>query len=139
MRWCAPFAFLSPSAASIAKASLPSPVGTGPWKVESLSDTRARLVRNEAYWGEQPKIDEIVIEVILDGQTRMAALLSEEVDVVGGEYLSGISLESLPVLERNDEVRILTGSGITTFYIATQFDRPLLWTTFECGARSTMP
>ena len=53
------------------------PVGTGPWKVESLSDTRAVLVRNEAYWGEKPELDEIVIEVILDGQTRVAALLSE--------------------------------------------------------------
>ena len=120
-----PVRLLSPGGVD-SEGEFAEPVGTGPWKVESLSDTRAQLVRNEAYWGEQPKIDEIVIEVILDGQTRMAALLSEEVDVIGGEYLSGISLESLPVLERNDEVRILTGSGITTFYIATQFDRPPL-------------
>ncbi len=102
------------------------PVGTGPWKVESISDTRAVLVRNDAYWGEKPELDEIIIEVILDGQTRMAALLSDEVDIVGGEYLGGISLESLPVLERNDDVRILAGNGITTFYISTQFDRPPL-------------
>ena len=100
------------------------PVGTGPWKVESLSDTRAVLVRNEAYWGEKPELDELVIEVILDGQTRMAALLSGEVDVIGGEYLGGISLESLPVLERNDDVRILAGEGVTSFYIATKYDSP---------------
>lgn len=102
------------------------PVGTGPWKVESLSDTRAVLIRNDAYWGQKPELDEIVIEVILDGQTRVAALLSGEVDIVGGEYLGGISLESLPVLERNDDVRILTGNGVTTFYIFTQFDMPPL-------------
>ena len=115
-----PVRFLSSSAVDGA-GEFASPIGTGPWKVESLSDTRARLVRNEAYWGEQPKLDEIVIEVILDSQTRMAALLSDEVDIAGGEYLGGISLESLPVLERNDDVRILSGNGITTFYISTQF------------------
>ena len=102
------------------------PIGTGPWKVESLSDTRAVLARNEAYWGEKPGLDELVLEVILDGQTRMAALLSGEVDVIGGEYLGGISLESLPVLERNDDVRILAGDGITSFYIATRYDSPPL-------------
>ena len=101
-----------------------SPIGTGPWQVESISDTRAVFVRNEAYWGEKPGLDEIVIEVILDGQTRMAALLSGEVDVIGGDYLGGISLESLPVLERNDNVRLIDGDGITSFYIATQYDSP---------------
>ncbi len=101
-----------------------SPIGTGPWQVESLSDTRAVLVPNEAYWGEKPGLDELVIEVILDGQTRIAALLSGEVDVIGGDYLGGISLESLPVLERNDDVRIFAGDGITSFYIATQYDSP---------------
>ena len=101
-----------------------SAIGTGPWQVESISDTRAVFVRNEAYWGEKPELDEIVIEVILDGQTRIAALLSGEVDVIGGDYLGGISLESLPVLERNDDVRIFAGDGITSFYIATQYDSP---------------
>ena len=120
-----PVRFLSTSGVDGA-GEFAEPAGTGPWKVESLSDTRAVLVRNEAYWGEKPELDEIVIEVILDGQTRMAALLSNEVDIIGGEYLGGISLESLPVLERNDDVRILAGNGITTFYISTQFDRPPL-------------
>ncbi len=102
------------------------PVGTGPWKVESLSDTRAVLVRNEAYWGEKPELDKLVIEVILDGQTRVAALLSGEVDIIGGAYLGGVSLESLPVLERNDDVRIETGDGLVTFYMAPQFNEPPL-------------
>ena len=103
-----------------------SAIGTGPWQVESLSDTRAVLVRNEAYWGEKPELDELVIEVILDAQTRVAALLSGEVDVIGGSYLGGVSLESLPVLERNDDVRIQTAAGLNTFYMAPRFDVPPL-------------
>ena len=103
-----------------------SAIGTGPWQVESLSDTRAVLSRNEAYWGEKPELDELVIEVILDAQTRVAALLSGEVDVIGGSYLGGVSLESLPVLERNDDVSIQTGAGLNTFYMAPRFDVPPL-------------
>ena len=120
-----PVRFLSPSGVNNAD-EFANPVGTGPWKVETISDTRAQLSRNEVYWGEKPHLDELTIEVVLDDQTRMAALLSDEVDLIGGEYLGGVSLESLPVLERNDDVRVLSGSGITTFYISTQFNQPPL-------------
>ncbi len=99
-------------------------IGTGPWQIESLADRQAVLVRNENYWGEKPALEKLVIEVILDAQTRMAALLSGEVDVIGGEYLGGISLESLPVLERNEAVQILSGDGVTSFYISTQYETP---------------
>lgn len=99
-------------------------IGTGPWRVESLDDRQAILVRNEEYWGEKPALEKLVIEVILDPQTRIAALLSGEVDVIGGEYLGGISLESLPVLERNDAINILSGDGVISLYISTQYETP---------------
>ena len=120
-----PVRFLSPTSVDGA-GEYAEAVGTGPWKVDSLSDTRAVLVRNDDYWGKKPEIDEVVIEVILDGQTRVAALLSGEVDAIGGAYLGGISLESVPVLERNDEIRILTGDAIVTLYASLQPTRPPL-------------
>lgn len=118
-----PVRFLSPNAVDEA-GEFAEPVGTGPWQVKALDDMQATLVRNESYWGQKPALETIVIEVILDAQTRIAALLSDEVDVIGGEYLGGVSLESLPVLERNDEVQVLTEAGATSFYIATQYDKP---------------
>lgn len=118
-----PVRFLSPNAVDEA-GEFAQPLGTGPWQVESLDDMQANLVRNENYWGEKPALETIVIEVILDAQTRIAALLSDEVDISGGEYLGGVSLESLPVLKRNDEVQVLTEAGATSFYIATQYDKP---------------
>lgn len=118
-----PVRFLSPKAVH-ETGEFASPVGTGPWKVESLDKQRAVLVRNEEYWGEKPLLDRVVLEVILDAQTRMAALLSGEVDVIGGEYLGGVSLESLPILERNPEVQVLVGDPVMTFFVSTQYSRP---------------
>ncbi|MEM7345651.1 MAG: ABC transporter substrate-binding protein, partial [Chloroflexota bacterium] len=99
-------------------------IGTGPWQVESIEDNQAVLVRNESYWGEKPAPEKLVIEVILDPQTRIAALLSGEVDIIGGEYLGGISLESLPVLERNEAINILNGDSLVSLYISTQYQKP---------------
>ncbi|MCS7259559.1 MAG: ABC transporter substrate-binding protein [Anaerolineae bacterium] len=118
-----PVRFLSPRAVNEA-GEFVSPVGTGPWKVESLDKQRVVLVRHEDYWGEKPLLDRVILEVILDAQTRMAALLSGEVDVIGGEYLGAVSLESLPILERNPQVRVLTGDPVMTFYVSTQYGRP---------------
>lgn len=118
-----PVRFLSPNGVDGA-GEFAEAIGTGPWQVESLNDKQAVLVRNETYWGEKPTLEKLVIEVILDAQTRMAALLSGEVNVIGGEYLGGVSLESLPVLEQTEMVQILSEAGVTSFYISTQYDKP---------------
>lgn len=115
-----PVRFLSPKAVD-QEGEFTQPIGTGPWKIDSLDDQGAVLVVNEDYWGDKPALDKIVVEVIPDPQTRVAALLSGEVHVIGGEYLGGISLESLPAIERYPDVEILTGPALTTFYIASKF------------------
>ncbi|MEM9774987.1 MAG: nickel ABC transporter substrate-binding protein [Chloroflexota bacterium] len=118
-----PVRFLSTEAVDAA-GEFAEAIGTGPWQIESISDNQAVLVRNESYWGEKPALEKLVLEVILDPQTRIAALLSGEVDVIGGEYLGGISLESLPVLERNEDINILNGDSLVSLYISTQFQQP---------------
>ena len=120
-----PVRFLSPAAVD-ADGAFARPVGTGPWQVDEISDTRAVLTPYAGYWGQTPQLDRIIVEVVLDAQTRVAALLSGEIHVIGGEYLGGISLESLPILQRNPAVQVLTGEGITSFYISTRYDEPPL-------------
>ena len=39
------------------------------------------------YWGEQPKISKITFKVIPDGQARVMALQSGEVDLIGGRFI----------------------------------------------------
>lgn len=118
-----PVRLLSPKAVDDA-GEFAEPVGTGPWLIESLDPMHAELVRNENYWGDTPTLERIVFEVVLDAQTRMAALLSGEVDVIGGEYLGSLSLESMPVLEHNESVEILSSAGVTSFYIVTRYEQP---------------
>lgn len=118
-----PVRFLSPTAVDAA-GEFAKPIGTGPWMIESLDDQGAVLVPYAGYWGERPALDKLVVEVIPDPQTRVAALLSGEVHVIGGEYLGGISVESLPTLESNSDIRILKAPAVTTFYIATRFAEP---------------
>lgn len=118
-----PVRFLSPRAVRDTGA-FAKPLGTGPWKVASLVENRAVLVRNEAYWGEKPGLDRVVIEVILDPQTRIAALQSGEVHVIGGEYLGTIPPESLLALQGDAALTIVTGSAVTSLYLITQYTRP---------------
>lgn len=112
-----PVRFLSPASAA-ADGSFQKPVGTGPWMLEEyLPQQRASFVPNLAYWGEEPTLERVVFEVIPDAQTRIAALLSGEVDLIGGEYVGGISLESLPVLRRNPNVKVFTEPGTTSYFL----------------------
>ncbi len=118
-----PVRFLSPSAVNAA-GEFTQPIGTGPWKVgEHVVDQRTVFVPNETYWGTKPTLSKVVFEVIPDAQTRIAALLSGEVDLIGGEYIGGISLESIPVLQRNPNVQVLTAPGSTSYILMVAFDR----------------
>jgi peptide/nickel transport system substrate-binding protein len=58
------------------------PVGTGPYKFVSWAKSGdIVLERNEAYWGPKPGFRQVVIRYIPDASTRVAALLSGEIDI----------------------------------------------------------
>jgi peptide/nickel transport system substrate-binding protein len=59
------------------------PSGTGPWMLESFKPReRADLVRNANHWDTTriPKCDRLVLQPMPDSNTRVAALLSGQVD-----------------------------------------------------------
>ncbi|HEV2673032.1 MAG TPA: ABC transporter substrate-binding protein [Aliidongia sp.] len=59
------------------------PSGTGPWKVDKfVPHERVELVRNADYWNPKriPKSDRLVLLPMPDPNTRVAALLSGQVD-----------------------------------------------------------
>jgi nickel ABC transporter nickel/metallophore binding protein len=115
---------LSPSSVN-ASGELVNPLGTGPWKVaEYVPQQRMVFVPYENYWGEKPKLSKVIFEVISDPQARINALLSGEVNLIGGEYVGGIPLESLPVLKQNPNVSIVTGEGGSTYVIGVNFTKP---------------
>lgn len=88
-----------------------------------MKDQRLVFTPNENYWGEKPTLSKVVFDVIPDPQTRVAALLSKEVNLIGGEYLGGIPVESLPTLQNNPNVEVLTAKGTTTYLIRMNYRR----------------
>jgi len=58
--------------------------GTGPWRLkERQPDVKTVLVRNHQYWGKvDSNVDEVVFTPIGNAATRVAALLSGDVDVM---------------------------------------------------------
>lgn len=58
-------------------------VGSGPYKfVEWVPGNRVVLERNEQYWGQKPDFKRVVMRPIESGPTRVAALVSGDVDAI---------------------------------------------------------
>ncbi|MFN8440079.1 MAG: nickel ABC transporter substrate-binding protein [Caldilineaceae bacterium] len=118
-----PVRFLSPNGVDATGAFVKA-IGTGPWQLqEYVKDQRAVFVPYPNYWGTKPKLDKVVFDVIPDPQTRVAALLSGEVHLIGGENLGSIPLESVLALRNNADVALLTGEGSTSFVMHMNYQR----------------
>lgn len=59
--------------------------GTGPYMLDSFVEGQDyTFVRNDNYWGEQPAVEQFVVKVIPDMESRIMALRSGEIDIVVG-------------------------------------------------------
>lgn len=89
-------AFGSPKAIEeMGEAFAENPVGTGPFKFESLERGRELvLVRNDDWYGGAPKLDRLILRPVPEVTARMAALRSGEVD-----WIEVPSPDEVPALE----------------------------------------
>lgn len=88
--------------------SIKAPIGTGAWKLkEHKVDEYAIFEQNEYYWGEKPKVDEVVIKVIPDSETLALQFESGDIDLIYGNGL--ISLDRFNVY-KNDPVYVTANS-----------------------------
>lgn len=78
-------------------ASINSPVGTGPFKLDRIDRGRqVVLKKNEDYWQDgRPYLDQVVFREIADPAAMVLALRSGEVDLVTGTYVPPQNLPSL--------------------------------------------
>lgn len=119
-----PVRFLSPNGGD-ADGAFVKAIGTGPWQLEEyVTDQRSVFVAYPNYWGDKPQLDKVIFDVIPDPQTRVAALLSGEVHLIGGENLGNIPLESVPVLRNDADLSLLTGPGSTSYVLQMNFRSP---------------
>ncbi len=97
--------------------------GTGPYRlVARAPDQATELARFDGWWGEPPAVERAVFRPLASDATRVAALLSGEVDLI-----EPVPLQDVPRLDREPEVDVLTGteSRVIFFGFDHESDGPL--------------
>ncbi len=97
--------------------------GTGPYILESREvDVRSVLKRNDNHWAEtKPQVSEIIYLPIAENATRIAALLSGEVDLV-----QDVPVQDIERLRNTPGVKVETGPENRIIYFGYRMDdKPL--------------
>lgn len=93
------------------------PIGTGPFKRESWDPgEKMVLVRNDDYWGEPAKLEQITLVFIPDPTTRMMALEKGEIQMIIDT--GGVLPEHVPTLLLHPEVEVKTIPGAVPHYLS---------------------
>ena len=88
--------------------------GTGPYTLTSRDpEVRTVMTLFEGHWDEAPAVTEIVYTPIAEAATRVAALLSGEVDVV-----QDVPVQDIARLEQTDGITVTTGPENRNIFFA---------------------
>jgi peptide/nickel transport system substrate-binding protein len=81
-----------------------APIGAGPYRVvERVAGERLVLERHDGYWMGEPQFEQIVLRVIPETATRVAALQAGEVD-----FITTVSPDLVEQLDAADGLRVDT-------------------------------
>lgn len=98
--------------------------GTGPYRLQLREpDVRTVMVKNPAYWGTAGNVDEIVYTPIKNPATRVAALLSGELD-----FVLDPPLQDLKRIEGTSGLQVKTVNQIRTIFLGMDQGVPELRT-----------
>jgi len=87
--------------------------GTGPYALKSYeSDVRTVLVANPNWWGRRGNVDEAIYVVIQSDATRLAALVSGQVD-----FVIDPPFQDVPRLQKEGRFKLAQVSDIGTQYL----------------------
>ena len=97
--------------------------GTGPFRLgDRQPDVQTTLVRNPDWW-DKPEfdIDEAVFHRIADAHTRVAALLSGDLDMI---YT--VPVQDIDTIARTPHLKLISGPELRTIYLGFDVERPEL-------------
>lgn len=111
------------AAAFDASGSFVKMVGTGEWMVERyVPEQEAVMVPNPHYYGARPKLKQIVLKQVSDGQSRLLALQSGEADI----SISDIPAENRAVVDAAPDLARLEVDGTLSFFLMQNDANPKL-------------
>jgi peptide/nickel transport system substrate-binding protein len=119
--WLCPI--LSPAAMAEYKDQIGlHPVGTGPFKfVKWVKDDQIVLERNEDYWGDKAKVDEIILKSIPESSARLMALQSGTVDIA-----DDLDPDSINLVKKDSRLAVIERPSINVGYLALNTQKPAL-------------
>ena len=96
------------------------PIGSGPFRfVEWVRDDHLSFEANEDYWRGAPQADSVTFRPIPEPSTRIAALLSGEVDII-----EQVNFTDIPLIERSDGVRVEAVQDNRIYFYAINSSEP---------------
>lgn len=94
-------------------------IGTGPFKFSKYErGSRVELVRNDAYWGDKPQWDKLVLRILPADAARVAALLSNEVQVI-----ENVPTADLKRLQADKNLNLFQVTTFRLMYLAMDSNR----------------
>lgn len=95
-------------------------IGTGPFKLDKYQNSgrRIRLVANENYWGDGPKVKQVIFNANGENSTRVSQLLGNETDII-----DGIGSEGISRIKNNNGVSLKKKTGLNVGYLALNMER----------------
>lgn len=99
------------------------PVGTGPYKVtEFVQDDRVVMVANSDYWRGKPAIERVIWRPIPEATARIAALVSDEVQLI-----EGVPAEMVGFVKANPDLSLeqVKNGGLTIYLGLKSAEKPL--------------
>jgi len=89
-------------------------VGTGPFMVDQWdTNSSVILVANPDYWGEAPKIEQIIFTNIVEANAQLQAVETGEADIA-----YSLNPDSVASVESNPDLQIIQGSSLSIQYLA---------------------
>jgi ABC-type transport system substrate-binding protein len=99
------------------------PVGSGPFRfVSAEQDKEVVVARNDAYWGEQARLQSVRFIVVPDTTTRALELRNGSADIAINAFPSDMVL----TLERDPNLAVLHAPGTVLAYMAFNLRDPIL-------------
>lgn len=94
-------------------------IGTGPFRLSSYTPgDRILVTRNDSYWGARPHWSEVTYRMIANDASRVAALLSGDVD-----FIDQIPTSDLDRMRRDGRFRVAETTSLRTMYITLDSTR----------------
>lgn len=99
----------------------PLPVGTGPFRVESVRPGRVELVAHAGYWGGAPRLERVTFRRFADAAALAKALAGGSADVT-----SAVDPQHVEALRGRAGLALDSHTGLNLVYLAVNNERPPL-------------